>query len=525
MLIAVLYALAHGLSLLNRGLYWDDWVFWQQDRAVVAEAAREMGSTWPSAINELFFYGQWGITLNRALTFGSLLLAAFLLYQVLRRLPGIERDTAMWIAALFGVFPAFESRIALVMVGYPLSVLLFMTALWLLARSPLPPRSPSRVAAALLFMASFRTGSLLVFFAVVPVVLLLLDPPVTWRPVPVLRRLLRYADLLVLPVAYWVITRVWFVPTGLYAGYNTPGADTTGIVAGLLEGVWIVLRDPFIKAWTALGFTAPLATAGLGAGVAVAGWMRWPLQSTRRWHLLLAAGLVLVVLAVAPYAAVGKVPTSLEWDTRYHLLVPFGAAFILVALAAAASRRIRIASTVSSAVLAVAVLGSVAVHVHSYIRFERDWLKQEAMMEAFRGSETVEDARFLLLQDGTADLDATSRLFYEYSGMLTEVFGDQSRFMARRIYYHGNWEDVARHDVHMPYYKLADFEGGPPDCVVTVTRGELDLRLTSEVLRLMILDWTDREALRAELARALVLHARPYTAEDRRADSYPPLIR
>lgn len=522
--IALIYSLAHGISLLNRGLFWDDWVFWQQDRHVVAAAAKAMGSTWPASINDLFYYSLGGITANRLVTFLTLLYSALVLYAILRHIPWLTAGQSMWIATVFGIVPAYESRIALVMVGYPLSLALFMSGLWLLVR--FAPRVPVlvRLLCAFLFFASFRTGSLLVFFAVVPVVLLLVHPPERFDLRSTVRTLAGYADQLVLPVAYWVITRIWFAPSGLYAGYNTPDGGGVRFVPAFLKGMAISLVGPWGDAATALLFKAPLIVALLAAATAAVVAWRWPAREKGASWLLLLSGFALVVLAVAPYAAVGKVPSYQGWETRHQLLIPFGIAVIVVAAATLVSRVVRLRGA-AAGLLVLVVLGSVAAHVNSYIRYERDWLKQAALIEGFKASPEVKDAHFVLLEDETTDLDRADRLFYEYTGMLTEAFGDQSRFAVQRSYYRGVWAVVGRRYHEAAYYKLAHYEGGGPDCIVRVMRGELDLREAPQVLRLMVLDWVDRDALRAELRRALVVEARPYTARDAGIDYSPQLCR
>ncbi|MDO8848040.1 MAG: hypothetical protein Q7W51_06615 [Coriobacteriia bacterium] len=523
--IALVYSLTHAVSLLNRGLYWDDWVFWKLDRQVLATAVAEMGSTWPASINDLFYYSQSGITFSRFLTFASMLVASLLLYDVLRRLPGVSRDAAMWIAMVFSVFPAFESRIALVMVGYPLSVALFMCSLWLLVRYGPRPPIPVRVLMAVLFFISFRTGSLLVFFAVVPLLVLIVHPPETRGLGHIVRRLLGYADQLILPVAYWVVTRVWFQPSGRYADYNTPGSANDGFLELLGTGLYNVLVGPIVKAAGSLPFKVPLAVGFVVCVVVALMLWRRPLQHSKRWAQLALTGLAMLVLAVAPYAAVGKAPGNYGWDTRHQLLVPFGGAFLTVAFVYWLVRGGRVSRRIGYGVLVLSIGISAVVHVSSYLAYERDWLKQRALIVAFQADPVVRDSHFILLEDETQDLDVTQRMFYEYTGMLAEAFGDETRYAVGRVYYFGNYQTVTHNVAYEPYYKAGDWAGGPPDCLVTIVRGDLDLRRTSQVLRLMILDWTDRAALDAELGRALSVHARPYTAADRHIDAYPPLMR
>lgn len=503
--IAFAYALAHGLDLLNRGLYWDDWVFWQQDRRVVAEAARAMGSTWLSSINDLFYYSQGGITLNRVIGFVALLVAAFLFYDIARRLPRMSNDSAMWLAVLFAVFPTFEARIAMVMIGYSLSLVLFMFGLWFLVLAGPKPHPVVRLFTAALFLSSFRTGSLLVFFAVVPAVLLAIYPPGSWSFKPVIKRLFGYADQLVLPFLYWGMTRIWFRPSGLYANYNEVGGGQISAVMAFARGLYNVLAGPVLKAAVILPVPIPLVVAVVAAAlVAPVVLRRYKDEPTTRAWIMFAIGMTLLVLAVFPYAAVGKVPEN-GWDSRHQLLVPFGGAFVFFSLVTALRTRKRLARAFGSALLIVIVGASVAINVWHFIEFERDWMKQQALMEEFKLTPEIESASFILLYDQTADIDYNNRMFYEYSGMLAEVFGNQSRLCIPAHLYSGNGLGDASDKANQPYYKLADFAGGKPEIFVTVKRETLEFRSNKQVLRLLWLEWTDQERFHAELRKFLTL--------------------
>lgn len=515
--IVAMYVLTHGLMLLNRGLFWDDWVFWRQDMRLVEQAGAAMGSTWPAAINKLFFYSAWGITLDRFMTFLSLLVAALLLFEILRRVPEIDPSTAMWTAVLFGIFPAFESRVALVMVGYPLSVAMFMLALWLLVRSGARPPVWARLVSAVLFLGSFHIGSLLVFFAMVPVALVLVDPEARTFG-SMVRRVLGFAEQMALPFAYWVVTRIWFQPSGLYAGYNTPSDEASGFFSLLAMGLRNVISGPFLKAPVALTYYVPVAVAVITLGIAIWAVRKWPVRDSRGGWLFVAAGVVMLVLAVAPYAAVGKAPGNGMWDTRHQLLVPFGGAFVVMGLLKTLMRPKAHLRAIGSVLLAVWVAGSVAIMVNSYINYERDWLKSQALMVAFGANPEIRDSHYLLIDDETLDWDYTQhRLFYEYSGILTETFGDQGRVGILRKYYFGEKGRVSRYRPYRPYYKMGDFPGGAPDLLVDIKREDAHtLKPSTRVLALSVRDWTDREALREAVGSSIRIETRPWTLEDDR---------
>lgn len=522
--ITLVYTLAHGLSLLNRGMYWDDWVFWRQDMSVVALQLKAMGSTWPAAINRLFYYSQSGITLDRALAFVSLLAVALFLFDTVRRLPGLTASASLWIAVVFSVFPVYQARIALVLVGYELCLALFAAAVWLLVR--FGPRVWVQIAAALLLLTAFQTASLLVlFYAVVPAVLLALDPPDTWTVRNLWTKLRGSVVLLGLPLLYWGVKRIWFRPSGLYVDYNQVGSGSTGFVGDLVHGivnstVYSVLEA--LPGAVKLGIVHPglkplLLAGAVAAVVVVLGLIRWPLERTARDSWLMHAGLVLLVAAVLPYAAVGKVQMNDGWETRHQLLVPIGAAFFIVGWAQSHMRAKRTRAVLLAVLLAGLVGVSVGRHVNSYIDYQRDWFKQKAMIVLFRDTPEIRRGRYIIFNDHTQYLNQTSwdSYPYQYNGMLAEAFGDEKR-VGLSYMPGGTWWTYAPARplfYHQPYYKTGEYDGQGPDYVVTIRKGKLDLTSGGTVLRLMMLDWIDRPKLDRELKGALIFQVEKYRSE------------
>lgn len=514
--IALVYALTHTLGLLNRGLFWDDWVFWQQDKALVAQISRDMGSTWPTTINHLIFYSDAGITFARLLSYAALLCAALLLFGILRRLSPLSDNIAMWSAVIFVLYPGYTARQALVMVGYALCLALFLAAVWLLVRYAPSPGIPVRVVSALLFLLSFQTRSLLVMCALLPVVLLMVDPPEAPGVRPLVKKLFSYSEQFALPFIFWAVTRVWFQPRGLYAGYNQLGAEKIEVLPTLWWGV--VHSTPLSVIWARVtpDLSALATTAVLLIPLLLLGWRRWSMRhdSGDLWRL--DAGIALMVLAIVPYAAVGKIPHFEAFDSRHQLLVPIGWGLIIATIAKAHVRATRASSVAVGICLAVVLSSFAAVHLQSYLGYQREWLKQQALIEAFKTSPEIQGASTILFVDHTPEWNAGHRSesqHYEYNGMFAEAFGDQTRLGVDRAHYPHLPNAFSRGLAELEgnrYYKLGNWRRHAPDHVVTIREGKLDLSPSVTVLRLTILDWTDRERLRAELSRAIVLEAKPY---------------
>lgn len=522
-LITLIYSLTHGLLLFNRGLFWDDWVFWRQSPAIVAQVGRSMGSIWPSQINYLFYYSQAGITFNRAVTFLSFLIVAYLLFDIVRRLPSGGESSALWVAIVFSVFPVYQARVAMVMVGYGLCLMLFTFASWLIVRFGPHPSPWVRVLIVLLFLGSFQTASLLVFYyAVVPALILLSDPPEDWRIRSMLRDLVRHFDLMAAPVLFWVAKQIWLRPSGLYKDYNEIGAGSSGLLGDLVHGILnsvvfsITDRIPgaLVKGVVHPGLRVFVLTLIVVGGVALIGTLLVPLARRGRDAFLEDAGMLLIVAAVFPYAAVAKIPANTGWETRHQLLVPVGAALLVVGIARSRTGSSKAGRVIVSVLLAALIGISAAIHVGSYITYQRDWLKQEAMIEGFRRTPEIERGRFIIIDDRASNWNSTVWPAYTYTGMAYDIYGDQKRMFIQFMPGARWWEYATARPyfTRKPYYKTGDYQGQNPDTVVTVRKGKLNLSSIPTVLRLTMLDCFDRPALRREIGNALTFTVRKYRA-------------
>ncbi|HET6351081.1 MAG TPA: hypothetical protein VFG89_02975 [Coriobacteriia bacterium] len=516
--LTLIYFLTHSLGLLDRGLFWDDWVFWQQDKQLVAEVSRDMGSVWPTNINHWIFYSQFGITFGRLLSFAGLLVATLLLFGIVRRLPKMTDSTAFWIAALFAVYPGFTSREALVMTAYSLCLMFFLGAIWLNVRFSPKPKWWVHVAAVVLLFLSYHTRSLLVLSGFMPIVFLMADPPASWKLLDVIKRLLAYTGELVMPFLFFVMTKLWFQPRGLYADYNQFLSQDTQLSDVLWSG--IVHSNPISIVWTQVTpeRLALVAACIVMVPLSLWAWRRWSLEHNASDIWLLDSGLLLVLLAVAPYAAVGKIPMFSGFESRHQLLTPIGWGAIIVAIAQGHARgRWKYGRVLISVALAFTMGYFTAVHLQSYIGYEREWLKEQAMMEAFRVNPQIKAAHTILFVDRTEDWNAghrSGRQHYEYSGMMAQVFGDQSRWGIERAHFKyipDTFPTGFRALDHNQYYNLKDWTLHSPDIVVTIAEGKPDLTSSKTVVRYMLLDWTDRARLRKELAHSIKLTSLPYS--------------
>jgi hypothetical protein len=505
LILALAYAIAWGALVVNRGLYWDDWTGVGRSPASLLDGVWEIGLPWVGFFFAALFSTPLPGLVGHILAFSAYLLSTLVLHAVLRRIPGLSRMDALVAALTFALLPVNYARIALVDLTYGLSLLAFLAATWLLIRYLEDRRLPNHLAALGLFVCSFTTASLLVLY-VVPMAVAAL---IVWKPAmaPLRSLVLRHADFIALPVAYWLIKSAFFTPSGVYEGYNALTLrGLAHVPPALLSAPTQVLFEPLQRAVTVAGLLGVV----VGAGVAV-----WLLRRSRVVErgsfvsapVLALIGVVVLGLGVFPYLAVGRVPTIWDWSSRHQLLVPLGAGL----LAAAAVRGVKGAGRAGPA-FGVAVgllLGMSAVaDARTLVAYQTDWFKQTALIDAARTIPEMRSARHIRVIDSTTSFNALRRTyrFYEYNALFSEALGD-----TRRLASDGTSEpgqvDIGQF-IARPAYHMGQYVPSPVD---------LELRVSSihgypgglQVLRLVVLEALGSPSFEAEVSRLIDVRASP----------------
>ena len=82
-IIVTLYSLAHGLILLNDGVFWDGWCSFNQTPETMLAFTRELGGEFLRYIISFLMLSEYGVSILRIMTFFSFLFASLLLYNIL----------------------------------------------------------------------------------------------------------------------------------------------------------------------------------------------------------------------------------------------------------------------------------------------------------------------------------------------------------------------------------------------------------------------------------------------------------
>ena len=497
LIILAAYSLSWGALLVNRGLYWDDWTLAGVTPASLIGQFTELGMPWvgvlDAAVLRLPVPGLFG----HAIAFGAYLLSTLLLHAVLRRIPALTRVDALVAAMTFAVLPVNYARIALIDLVYGVSLLAFLAATWLLLRYLQGGMRWRRLAALVLFFASFSTASLLLLYLAplaLGAVILAGSGRLTVRSV------VGYADFIAIPVIYWLAKSVLFKPGGIYEGYNDVTLSGIARVPELLLAIPNqVLVEPLARAAAVAG------VAGLVAGAIGALWL------IRRSRVdqgtegagalpapaLAALGFALLGLGVFAYLAVGRIPTIWDWSSRHQLLVPIGTGL----LAAAVVRGVRGAGRIGPGfgIVIGFLLGmSVVADARTLLDYQLDWFKQSALVAAVPSTPEVRTARHIEIIDSATGFNALRRTyrFYEYNALFGLALGDTRRLVAERDK-GPRPEDLSDVIAH-PAYHMGEYVPTPVDLELRLTPGGTSPGVV-QILRLVALEVLDPAAFQSEI--------------------------
>lgn len=515
--ISGVYFLAFGFLLINGGLYFDDFVtsgYNQKPENLIA-IYKDLGFFlyWPGYLHSLLFSpgNAFGVYAERFLIFASYLISTLALNEVLKTLPGIDRLTRIFIVLFFAVIPFNSARIALCNINSAVAHAFFYSG-WFFLAGHLTGRGRAwRLAALGLFILSFSVMSFLTLYAAVLAYIWVIRKYDFSVP-GLLRGAVRHADFILAPLALFLVVKAFFKPGGAYAeGYNV--ITLGGVIRSPMEimQAFTISKEMLLSALSRVSIPVlVLATAAtllvrreLKEGMSV------PL---RRDALLFAAGVGVLLVAAFPYAVLAKMPDANTWGSRHSLTLSLGVALITVA-GLKSFMKIALKGETENTVplmLAVLVAGCVIANSNMYFRFQRQYYKQVALLEHFSRSEELRDNTTFAFDDTLPHHDAYPLDFYRqyvYSGMFKTVFGDESRmgYDVRYADSESTLLDILPLPRQRESYALSGYVPSAPQYLVRVLPGPLELGYRSTMLKLMWLQFTDRDGFRSEAAKTLSL--------------------
>lgn len=388
LLLTAVHLLAWGPLLLSaRGVYWDDWTFYGRPLSETVLLHLEGGRP----INPLFdvlvlTIGTAGLSILSLLIH---LLVGIGFFAVLERGQHGTHGERLIAAAILLAAPLNAARQTYAVFQYTFGLGLLLAAWFVLIRRQKGPRGGDLLlAGALLTVASF-TPSIALFSYVMLLHVAFVITERFRRP----RDVKRLLPLTLVPVTVVLIDLLVFVPTGSMEDYNA--------IEGLALARWLGTAA-LLGVATLVAFLLRRRATDVGS-------------PSLSWILPVSVGLMLIVISLMPYAAVGRVP-NLRFPpyglmgTRHELLLGFGVATLFVGVLRPLRALIgRHATNVVASVLVLSLAAQSAVISQSY------WVERQKQVQfmdqvgVILSAETLRSTEIVVIRDRTTDCNALTR--------------------------------------------------------------------------------------------------------------------
>lgn len=242
-----------------------------------------------------------------------------------------------------------------------------------------------------------------------------------------------YWFLLLFPFVYWSLKDQ---PTGIYNGYNAINLKEFGkffeaFKIGLKAGNAQTLTK--ILTWTFTDYIL-MALSLLWFAILFLISKKIPSKRTSMTNKPLTIGLVsailLMLMIIFPYAAVGKHAQFIDFESRHALLFVFPQALIILFSFTLIENRSKYSTPLFLAVLLFYSCVAAAVF-ENHRRNDVDWYKRQAMVENFKVFKPIQEASIIGIEDHLLEWNHLNRgvEFYELSAFSEDAFGDQKRLI------------------------------------------------------------------------------------------------
>lgn len=436
-ILFALYLIANVFLLINiDGLYWDDWVAYKQTN----ETMKIFFSEIQHGIKGDFFLflSQFGNSIYpfRLFIFFATFLMGIFVYLILSTIKELDKQTVFFITLFFLIIPVNSTKILISIAPFTFPVFIFYFTFYLLTLYVKYNSFLLRLLILALFFISFSTNSVLVFYFSIFLYLYYIHFNfANDRLLDKLKFLLKqYWDFLLLPFVYFIYKMVYLKPYGLYEGYN-------GLSLGSFLKAPILIFQSF---YTSLIQSIDDSFIFIGTMSSIV--LLYVLYKVFRRYtteikfenisekIFLFAGIVMFILAVFPYCMVGKLPSSIAFDSRFELLTPIGISFILYFSLQYFINNFNFNNYMKLSIMTILTIVFITKNLYDGYKYNMDWFHSISLQENIRNLDVVKNNTTFIISTSYNPYLVNGRLigFYEYNGMLKRIFRNDSRLAVNK---------------------------------------------------------------------------------------------
>lgn len=429
--ILTAYLASYSLSLVNPGIFWDDWSLFNQDLSTILQTFKEAGVSWIAYFHFLMVNNFFGIAGIRAASAGIGLLGWLAFYYILTKTSFLSKKDSQYIAAIFLIIPVNWGRFVEINFVAFACFNLFLLAYYFLIKSA-EKKSLSYLLGSLpLFFMSFSINSLVMFY-LIPFVHFCWKTKQNLTNQIVTKQKLGLIITFLLPLLFFLYKYFIAKPTGIFKDANHFTIESLiyslQYVPETFNKSFIELCFPFLKQslhsynifliCCTLGFLFLLNKRCLYSGY------------------IIFLGILCLLLGTIPYLAVRRSVLEMnEWTNRDSLLMGPGFSFILYGTIVGLGNIVFVQKSKVKKILIkyaniTLILYLTAVNINNQSAFLMDHFKQEALIYVLKNNSKIKSHNLFLIEDKTRNLNIFQRQyrFYEYNGIFRQIFGDATRF-------------------------------------------------------------------------------------------------
>ena len=463
-IIVLLYCIANFFILLNKGIFIDDWVIYNNSSAGIKEIFTGVG-LWNTGIGYLHIYISGlgnAILIYHLIIFVSYLIICVLFYYTLTFFDFFNTHQRLAIVLLFISLPYNSARITINCLHYALSLLAFMLAYcFFLYNCRIKSTIVIRLASVFLFLVSFITNSFVFFYLIIPFTIVYFNYQPSQPLSFYFKPLKRYLDFIMLPFLFYVIKFFWLQSSGIYKDSAYNAIDFLRIVktpynlfksfSESLLGISKILPPDFYL------WIVPLIL--FTHYVIIKKNSNQELLNTRDNKKMFYSGLTLFLLACIPYCLVDK-PTSFYgyYDSRHQLIIGFGSSIIV--LSGFCIFQTKYKALLLSIVISIFILCQTNV----YLEYQFDAYRQESFLRKISHDSVFQERGMIKLKNEMQQENTLEWRFYVFAGMIKKVYGTQHTLIIKEIDYEqinekikGGIEVFAREQYNLKNFKKDKF--------------------------------------------------------------------
>lgn len=514
LLITVVYTLAFGLMLLNRGLYWDDWTIHRMSEEGLMQQFVGNGAYY-SGVFHLHYFLQAlpaSVFIYKLIAFVSFLLSSLICYNLFNR-SNLFRPYKLQLALVIATAPFFSTRITEICLPYTLDLLLFVIAFHFGLKERIVPK----LIALVLFFVSFFTNSLLVFYGWF----------ILWKwfggdDKNVWNFIKRHVAFIILPIAFWVFKSIAIKPSGLHAleGYNEISVNgIAGFPAQLFTNILenlvytghlfyaLMITPLFFVLFAALAMIIYLLIPARkkedenDSQTVMIGKKKFPVPVA-----LIVIGLLVFASAVFPYDIVNKAPSFAGFNTRNQLLIGISYGIMICGLAELFTQT-RYKKTVYAFMIGSAVL----INIAFILNFQKNHNKQQAIIAVIK-QQPVPYTTMLVYDSTSVFNEGNLSSAHTYNALLKFATGNQTHMALTPIkkeHYIAAYGSLDLLLTEGESICIKDWKPAPFNGKMIIGNGSLDLTSAVVTMKLLVAELTNPSAYNETIRQAINIRYEP----------------